>query len=105
KPLKRYRVLRQIIWQEFQRNRAVQTGIDGLVDNAHSPCAQFFYDAKVRDRLANHHRTRSSVSGVLLHKALSRPASPSFHRATVGGFGEPSTLNTCAPCPYSLMSA
>ena len=54
KPLQRLRVLRHVIWQEFQCNRALQTRINCLIDHAHSPCAQFFYDAKVRDGLVNH---------------------------------------------------
>src|SRR5262249_55152356 len=56
-PLERDQVLRQIVWQEFQCNRAVQASVDRFVDNAHSPGAQFFHDPKVRNRLANHRRT------------------------------------------------
>src|SRR6267142_2629059 len=52
--IQRLRVLRHVIWQEFQCNRALQARIDCLIDHAHSPCAQFFYDAKVRDGLVNH---------------------------------------------------
>src|SRR5215467_1062242 len=56
KALQRLRVTDQIFGQEFQRNRAVQAGVERFVDHTHSSGAEPFGDAKVGDVLVNHCR-------------------------------------------------
>jgi len=49
---KRLLVFRYIVGQEFQRNKAMQPGVLGFVDNAHSSTAKFFKNAVVGESLA-----------------------------------------------------
>ena len=42
--------------QELERDESVQPGVFGLVDDAHTPAAQFLEDTVVRNSLAHHRR-------------------------------------------------
>ncbi len=48
------RILRNVFGEEFERDKATEGGVFGLVNNAHPAAAQFFDDAIVRDGLADH---------------------------------------------------
>src|SRR5437763_11693345 len=48
------RVLRNIVGQEFQRDKAAEFGILGLVDHTHAAATQLLDDAVMRDGLADH---------------------------------------------------
>jgi hypothetical protein len=48
------RVLDHIFGQKFQGDRAVETGVEGLVDHTHSASTEILYDTEVRDALVNH---------------------------------------------------
>ena len=47
-------ILSNLIWQELQRHKAAQTSVLSLVDYTHPAAPKFFYDAVVRDGLADH---------------------------------------------------
>ena len=47
-------VLRDVVGEELEGDKAAQGGVLGLVNNAHPAAAQFFDDAIVRDGLADH---------------------------------------------------
>ncbi len=53
---KRLRILGHRVRKEFQRHKAVQLRVLGLIDNAHTTAAKFFHDAIVRYGLADHVR-------------------------------------------------
>jgi hypothetical protein len=42
--------------QELQRHQPAEFGVLGLVDDAHATATELFYDAVVRNRLADHGR-------------------------------------------------
>src|SRR5207237_10405108 len=50
----RLRVLRQFIWQEFERHEAAELNLLGLEDHAHSAPTDLLDDAVVGDGLTNH---------------------------------------------------
>ena len=52
--LQSLRVLRDIVRQELEGDKAAERGVFGLVDHAHAAATQLFNDAIVRDGLANH---------------------------------------------------
>src|SRR2546426_4704538 len=45
--------------EEFQRHRATQPGVLGLIDDAHSSLAQLLKDSKMRNGLSDHDWRRS----------------------------------------------
>src|ERR1700730_12790931 len=47
----RLRVMRQVVWQELQRDKTVESRIFRLVDNAHTAAAEFLDDSVMRDGL------------------------------------------------------
>ena len=47
-------VVGQIFGEKFQCNETSQSGVFGLVNDAHPAASQLFEDAVVRDRTANH---------------------------------------------------
>ncbi len=47
-------VVGQIFGEKFQRNETSQSGVFGLVNNAHPAATQLFENAVVRDRTTNH---------------------------------------------------
>ena len=51
------RVLRDLVGQEFQRDKAMQPGVLGFVNHTHPAAAELFNDAVVRDGLAYHQKT------------------------------------------------
>src|SRR6266481_3168924 len=55
----RLRILRHFFRQEFEGNEAAEHGVLGLVNHPHSPAAQFFDDAVMRDSLAQQARKAS----------------------------------------------
>ena len=55
-PRQHLRVFGDLVRQEFQRHKAVQTGILRLVDHTHSPAAQFLHDAVMRNGMTNEFR-------------------------------------------------
>ncbi len=65
KALQRLRVLGHIVRQEFERDKTPKRGVLGLVHHAHSATAQLFYDAVVRDGLADHALTNNRVGPML----------------------------------------
>ena len=48
------RVLRHIVGQEFESDKATKVGVLGLVNHTHPTAAEFLDDAVTRDGLANH---------------------------------------------------
>ena len=50
----RLRIFGHFVGKKFQRDEAVQLGVLGFVDDAHTAAAQFFDDAVVRDDLPDH---------------------------------------------------
>ena len=50
----RLRVVRHVIGQELQGNKAAEFGVFGLIDHTHAAPAEFLDDAVVRDGLADH---------------------------------------------------
>jgi hypothetical protein len=55
-PFQRLRVLRHIVGQEFESDKATKVGVLGLIDHAHPTAAELLHDAVVRDGLADHWR-------------------------------------------------
>jgi hypothetical protein len=49
----RLRVVRNVFREEFQRDETMETSVFSLIDNAHAATANFFYDAVMRDSLAD----------------------------------------------------
>src|SRR2546422_11288235 len=47
--------------EEFQRHRATQPGVLGLIDDAHSSLAQLLKDSKMRNGLSDHDWRRSLI--------------------------------------------
>src|SRR5882762_1985460 len=47
-------ILGDLVGQEFERDKAMQPGVLGLVDDSHAAATELFDDAVVRDGLANH---------------------------------------------------
>ncbi|SRR6266403_3790595 len=45
--------------EEFQRHRATQPGVLGLIDDTHSSATQLLKDSKVQNGLSDHNRRRS----------------------------------------------
>src|ERR1700683_1994246 len=54
KTFQRLRIFREFGGQEFKGDEAAKFGVLSLVDHAHTPAAEFFDDAVVRDGLADH---------------------------------------------------
>jgi hypothetical protein len=54
KAFERLQVLRHILGQELERDKATEGGVLGLLDHAHAAAAQLLEDAVVRDGLADH---------------------------------------------------
>jgi hypothetical protein len=63
---KRLRITSHLVGQELEGNEAVEAGIFGLIDDAHTPAAELFDHAVVRDRLADHFRKRRLVWKAIL---------------------------------------
>src|SRR5208283_2008305 len=49
------RIFGHVIRQKFQRDKAQQAGVLGLVDDTHTPAAEFLDDAVMRDDLVDHY--------------------------------------------------
>src|SRR5882672_11318648 len=49
----------KLFGEEFQRHRATQPGVLGLIDDAHSSLAQLLKDSKMRNGLSDHDWRRS----------------------------------------------
>src|SRR5215469_7603226 len=47
------RIVGDFIWQEFQCDEAVETGVLGFIDNTHATTAESFEDAVMGDGLAD----------------------------------------------------
>ena len=54
KPIQCTAILGYVFRQEFQGDESAQRSIHGLIDNAHSPAADFFDDPIATQRLADH---------------------------------------------------
>ena len=72
--------------EEFQRHRATQPGVLGLIDDAHSSLAQLLKDSKMRNGLSDHDWRRSlllagHVRPWPLASQTTATASPSILRA------------------------
>src|ERR1700757_793119 len=55
-PLQRLPILRQILRQKLQRDKAPEPSVFRLVDDTHAPTAKFRNDAVMRDGLPDHWR-------------------------------------------------
>src|ERR1019366_6471345 len=55
------RVFGYLVGQEFERNKATELHICGLIDHAHAAAADLAEDAVVRDGLADHAANLTSV--------------------------------------------
>jgi hypothetical protein len=56
-------VLGKLFRQEFQRYRATQPSVLGLIDDAHSSLAQLLKDSKVRNGLSDHDKQEELALG------------------------------------------
>ncbi len=65
KARQRLRVLGNLIGQKFQRHEAVETGVFGFIDNAHSAATEFFQYLVVRDCLAGQRLRIRHVHAIL----------------------------------------
>ena len=105
KSLERLAVLGEFFRQEFQGNEATETGVLGLVDDAHAAAAQLFDDAVVRDGLVEQRSVPTPlVSNAKTGGAGSQKEPSSFARLDSRGRLSPhkSSIKTCfseAPCP------
>src|SRR2546422_9042824 len=75
-------VPRKFFGEEFQRHRATQPGVLGLIDDAHSSLAQLLKDSKMRNGRSDHDWRRSlllagHVSAWPLASETTATASPS----------------------------
>jgi hypothetical protein len=69
-PGQRLRVVGDIVRQELQGNEAVEFNVLGFVDNTHAAAAELLHDAVMRDSLADHSSSYSSLGGDLCSHEL-----------------------------------
>src|SRR5580704_12777107 len=93
---KRLRVAGNFLRQEFEGDEAVQARVLGFVYDAHAAAAEFFYDAVVRNGLADHSGDESS-SGRFIVRTRHRGVNEACGawRASRAGMPRRFSLNQC----------
>jgi len=66
------RVPRKIVGQEFEGDEAAEVHILGFIDHTHSPTAESFDDAVVRDSLTYHEWRRNSGCNLRVEQSRSQ---------------------------------
>jgi hypothetical protein len=61
KPDQRMRIIGNIIWQELQSYKTVESRVLGLVNDTHAAATEFLDDAVVRDSLADQFERHSGL--------------------------------------------